>query len=102
MPCKAMAKSMSATSPAAIQTSSACRSPKRGTCSNPPDTTLPEWLIERGIGETRFALVEEGRIVEARVLREGIVQAGTVLKAQLAAVGRFAIAWAENQEYLLP
>jgi len=24
----------------------------------------PEWLIERGIGETRCALVENGRIVE--------------------------------------
>lgn len=63
---------------------------------------MPEWLIERGIGETRFALVDDGRIVEARILREGTTQAGTVLKAQLAAVGRFAIAWAENQEYLLP
>ena len=32
MRCRAMAKSMSATSPAAIPTSSACRSPRRGCC----------------------------------------------------------------------
>ena len=31
---------------------------------------LPEWLIERGIGETRAALVRDGRIIEARLLRE--------------------------------
>ena len=29
-------------------------------------STLPEWLVERGIGETRAALVEDGEIVEAR------------------------------------
>ena len=33
----------------------------------------PEWLIERGIGETRCALVERGRIVEAEFLVDGIV-----------------------------
>ena len=43
---------------------------------------LPEWLIERGIGETRAALVEDGRIVEARILRDGVVPAGTVLEAR--------------------
>jgi hypothetical protein len=63
---------------------------------------LPEWLIERGIGETRAALVEDGRIVEARILREGMVSAGTVLEARLRSVGRNPIAVAEGQEYLLP
>lgn len=62
----------------------------------------PEWLIERGIGETRAALVEDGRILEARILREGVVAAGTVLSAQLKSTGRNAVALADSQEYLLP
>jgi ribonuclease G len=63
---------------------------------------LPEWLIERGIGETRAALVEDGRIIEARVAREGVVPVGTVLEGQLKSVGRNAVAIAGGQEYLLP
>jgi len=63
---------------------------------------LPDWRIERGIGETRAALIEDGRIVEARILREGIVPAGTVLEARLKSVGRNAVAVANSQEYLLP
>ncbi len=63
---------------------------------------MPEWLIERGIGETRAALVEDGRIVEARILRDGVVPAGTVLTAQLKSTGRNAIALADGREYLLP
>jgi ribonuclease G len=62
----------------------------------------PEWLIERGIGETRGALVEDGRIVEARIIRESVVPAGTVLEARLKSVGRNAVATAGDQEYLLP
>ena len=63
---------------------------------------MPEWLIERGIGETRAALVEEGRIAEAKVLRNDIVAAGTVVEARLKSVGRNAIAVAGGKEYLLP
>lgn len=63
---------------------------------------MPEWLIERGIGEIRTALVENGRIIEARILREGAVPAGTVLEARLKCVGRNAVAVADSQEYLLP
>jgi len=63
---------------------------------------LPEWLIERGIGETRAALVDEGRIIEARIMREGVIPAGTVLSAQLKSVGSNAIAVADGQEFLLP
>ena len=63
---------------------------------------MPEWLVERGIGETRAALIEAGRIVEARILREGVVPAGTVLEAQLKSIGPNAIAVAEGIEYLLP
>jgi len=62
----------------------------------------PEWLIERGIGETRCALVEDGWIVEARVLVDGIMPAGTVIEARLMSAGLNGIAVAEGQEYLLP
>ena len=63
---------------------------------------MPDWLIERGIGETRAALVEDRRIIEARLLREDVIPAGTVLAARLKSVGRNAIAIAGTQEYLLP
>jgi hypothetical protein len=67
---------------------------------------LPEWLIERGIGETRLALVEDGEIVEARIDLDGIAPVGSVLAARLAETGsggRNAIATAEDgAEYLLP
>ena len=63
---------------------------------------MPEWLIERGIGEIRTALVEDGRIIEARILRDDVVPAGTVLEARLSSVGRNAVAVADGQEYLLP
>ena len=63
---------------------------------------MPDWLIERGIGETRAALVENGRIVEARILRDGVIPAGTTLEAKLKRVGRNAVAVADGQEYLFP
>lgn len=49
---------------------------------------LPEWLIERGIGETRAALIENGEIVEARIELAGIVPAQTVVAAKLIDAGR--------------
>ena len=63
--------------------------------------TSPEWLIERGIGETHAVLVEDDAIVEARILRDGIVPAGTILAARLTNTGRNAVAIAGGQEYLL-
>jgi hypothetical protein len=63
--------------------------------------TSPEWLIERGIGEARAVLVEDDAIVEARILRDGIVPAGTILAARLTKTGRNAVAIAGGQEYLL-
>jgi ribonuclease G len=48
---------------------------------------LPEWLVEHGIGESRAALVEDGRILEARVELDGTVPAGTIIEAQLTSVG---------------
>ncbi len=63
---------------------------------------MPEWLIERGIGETRFARIEDGRIVEARILIDGIVSAGTELVGRLKRSGLQLIADVDGQEYLLP
>ena len=66
---------------------------------------MPEWLIERGIGETRAALIQNGEIVEARVELEGSLPAGTILSARLVNTGtngRGAIALADKVEYLLP
>ena len=64
---------------------------------------MPEWLIERGIGEVRAALVDDGEIVEARIRREGIVPAGTILGARLVVAGpRNAIARVDGADYLLP
>ena len=67
---------------------------------------MAEWLIERGIGETRAALVEGGAIVEARIALDGVAPAGTILVARLIDVGqagRNAVARDDNgTEYLLP
>ena len=63
---------------------------------------MPEWLVERGIGETRCVLVEGSEIIEARVLFDGSVVAGTVLEAVLKQTGRPAIAAAGKGEFLLP
>ena len=67
---------------------------------------MPEWLIERGIGETRAALVEDGRILEARIELEGAVPVGTIIEARLTRIGthgRNAVATDfEGREYLLP
>jgi ribonuclease G len=63
---------------------------------------LPDWLIERGIGETRAVRIDSDEIVEARILLDGIVPAGTVLKGRLVEVGIPALAEAGGQQYLLP
>jgi ribonuclease G len=67
---------------------------------------LPEWLIERGIGETRAALVDSGEIIEARIELDWANAAGTVVAARLVdrgRNGRNAVARdASGVEYLLP
>ena len=63
---------------------------------------MPEWVLERGIGETRAALVENGEIVEAQVRRDGVVPAGTIVDAKLVAVAPRVIVEAAGQEFLLP
>ena len=44
---------------------------------------MAEWLYEAGIGEARAALVEGGRIVQARIERPGGLRVGTVFEARL-------------------
>jgi len=63
---------------------------------------MPEWLIERGIGETRMVLAEGGEIIEARILLEGVARAGSGRQAVLKSVGTSAVAIDGAQEYLLP
>ena len=63
---------------------------------------MPEWLYEKGIGETRFARVKDGCIVEARILLDGIVPAGTELTGRLKRSGVQLFADVEGEEYLLP
>lgn len=63
---------------------------------------MPEWLIERGIGETRAALIEDGEIVEARVRRDGVIPAGTILEAKLVAVAPRVAVEAGGETFLLP
>jgi hypothetical protein len=68
--------------------------------------TSPEWLIERGIGESRAVLVDDGEIIESRVVLDNVVPAGSVIAARLSSVGpngRNAVAIGEGGvEYLLP
>ena len=63
---------------------------------------MAEWLIERGIGETRAVLVEDGAIVEARIHLEGVVRTGSGRQAILKAAGIPAVAVDGAHEYLLP
>jgi ribonuclease G len=67
---------------------------------------LPEWLVERGIGETRAALVDSGEIIEARIELDHAIPAESILCAKLigtGAGGRNAVARDEaGTEYLLP
>lgn len=63
---------------------------------------MPEWLIERGIGETRAVRVQREEIIEARILLDGIERAGTVLTGRLVEVGVPAVADVNGQQYLLP
>ena len=63
---------------------------------------MPEWLVEEGIGETRAALVENDEIVEARVRRDGVTPAGTILDAQLVAVAPRVTVEAGGEQFLMP
>lgn len=62
---------------------------------------MPEWIVEEGIGETRAALVENDEIIEARVRREGVIPAGTILEAKLVAVAPRMTVEAGGEQFLL-
>jgi hypothetical protein len=49
-------------------------------------------VAERGIGETRLALLDGDRILAARILPEGMLEAGTIVEARLKAVAPRALA----------
>ena len=63
---------------------------------------MPEWWIERGIGETRFALVDDREILEARIELDGQMRAGSVITARLKQTAKPTIAIAGYLEFLLP
>ena len=63
---------------------------------------MPEWLIERGIGETRAVRIEDGEIVEARIHLEGVPRAGTGRQVVLKTVGPPAVASDGTHEFVLP
>lgn len=67
---------------------------------------MPEWIVEKGIGETRAALVESDRILEARIELDGTIAAGTIIPARLVEIGiggRNGIARdGRGTDYLLP
>ena len=63
---------------------------------------MPDWLIERGVGETRAVRLQAGEIAEARIFLDDLVQAGTMLEARLTEVGIPAIAESGGTEYFLP
>ena len=63
---------------------------------------MPDWWIERGIGETRTVLIADDAIVEARVYLDGVARAGSGRQAVLKSAGTPAVAVDGAQEYLLP
>ena len=63
---------------------------------------MPDWLIERGIGETRLVRIENDEIVEARIHLEGIAKAGTGRQVVLKTIGPPAIASDGTTEFVLP
>jgi hypothetical protein len=63
---------------------------------------LPEWLVERGIGESRFALIEDSAIVDARILIDGLARAGTERQTVLKSIGPPAVAADGDEEFILP
>lgn len=67
---------------------------------------MADWLVEAGIGETRAVLIDDGRIVEALILPEGELAAGTVIEARLVARmphrGQGIVAWADGEALVAP
>jgi ribonuclease G len=66
-----------------------------------PDSTSPEWWIERGLGEARAVRIDGGEIVAARIFLDSSVPAGSLLAARLVKAGKPAIARADGQDYVV-
>lgn len=68
--------------------------------------SMPEWFIEHGIGETRAALIDGDTILEARILPDGELIAGTILRARLIARmperGQGIVAWSGGEALVAP
>ena len=67
---------------------------------------MADWLIETGIGETRAALIDGDTIVEARIIPDGELVAGTILDARLIARlperNQGIAAWDEGEALVTP
>jgi hypothetical protein len=63
---------------------------------------LPDWLLERGIGEERWVRVVGDRITDARIHLDGSPRAGTQRQVRILKVRPQAIASDGTREYLLP
>ena len=67
---------------------------------------MPDWIVEAGIGETRAVLVDDDRIVEARIIPNGELIAGTVIEARLVARiperGQGIVEWAGGEALIAP
>lgn len=65
---------------------------------------MAEWIFEDGIGESRAALVEDGRILEAAIEQPDDVRAGAILTARLTEIvapGRIGLVAFEGGEALV-
>ena len=64
------------------------------------------WIVEHGIGEIRAALIDGEHILEARILPDGELIAGTILRARLIARmperGQGVVAWDGGEALLAP
>ena len=63
---------------------------------------MTEWLVERGIGETRAVRIASGEISDSRILLDGVMPAGSVVEARLKQAGTPAVAEGSGTEFLLP
>lgn len=67
---------------------------------------MAEWWIERGIGESRAALIHDGHILETRIEPDEGLRAGTIVEARLVAAlparGQGIAAWAEGEALVAP
>jgi hypothetical protein len=63
-------------------------------------------VVEAGVGETRAALIDRDRIIEARILPEGELVAGTILEVRLVARmperGQGVVEWPGGEALVVP